>query len=112
VNTAGRPSCQTTRVAVDPTMSSVLMSIVEGSSSPSAVMVSCSSARPTLRPTTTGVAGDRCRSTRSRTALTCQVRVRDAGLYSARTRSAAAALSIRPAMTSQGLSRSDRLMTQ
>ncbi|HEX3923031.1 MAG TPA: hypothetical protein VHY31_12155, partial [Streptosporangiaceae bacterium] len=83
MNAAPRPPCSKTRVALDPMMISVFMSMPAGSSSASVVMLTCSPGRPTPRPTTTGVAGGRCRRTRSRTAPTCQVRVRDAGLYRA-----------------------------
>jgi hypothetical protein len=80
VNTVARPAWIPARVVLDPMMSSVFMSTAAGSSSSRVVMLTSSPARPTLRPMTTGVPGGRCRSTRSRTAATCQVRVRDAGL--------------------------------
>jgi hypothetical protein len=112
VKTAWRAFWVNVLVVLEPMISRVFISTSAGSSPASVVTVSRSPGRPTARPTTTGVAGIRCRSTRSLTSPTCQVRVLEAGLYRARTRSAAAAFSTRSAMTGQGFSRSERLITQ
>ena len=63
-----------------PMISRQCMSITSGSRSPSVVTVSSSSARPTSRPTTTGVSAARNSSRISFASLTWVVRLREAGL--------------------------------
>ena len=69
-----------TRVDEAPTSSRHFMSIEPASSPASVVTSSDSSARPTSRPTTTTVSGERCSSNSFWAATTWSRRERDAGL--------------------------------
>ena len=71
------------------------MSTSAGSRSPRVTTRTLSFGPATSRPITTGVPGSRWASSNSRIAPTCQVRVFDAGLYTAIAMSAAAAALIR-----------------
>ena len=68
------------RVPVEPISSRHFMSIEAASSSASVVTASDSSSRPTSRPTTTTVSGERCSSRIFWASTTWSVREREAGL--------------------------------
>ena len=80
ITRAGPLPVRITRVWLEPTMSRQRMSTCSGSSSPSVVTVTSWSGVPTARPTTTGVSGSRCASSRSRASVSCWRRDLEAGL--------------------------------